>query len=281
MKKSLFILWIFLMAALSSCVTTRRVNYMQTPSKTNHIPSYVDTVSYSEYTIRKGDRLYVYVYSLDETISKMYNAGTNGGSYRQQMMQGGGANNGSYELYSYLVDDNGDIDFPTIGKVPVHGLTTRQVKLELEKRLATLLAETPGFSTISCEVNIVQRSFSLIGVQSGRYNITKEKMTIFEAIASAGNLNEFTDHAHIKIVREIDGVTTIREFDSRSKDLINSEFYYVEPNDIIYVRHFNGYSFGVNHFTAAFGIVTTTLSFGVFVFTIVQTGIKHTQQYKK
>lgn len=265
---------------MASCVTTHRVNYMQPAGKRN-IPTYPDTIAYSEYTLRTGDRIYVYVYSLDETISRMYNAGSNSGSYRQQMTQGGMANNGTYELYSYLVDQEGYIDFPTIGKVYVHGLTTRQVKQELERQLATLLADTPGYSTISCEVNIVQRSFSLIGVQSGRYNITKEKMTIFEALASAGNLNDFTDHSRIKIVREIDGVTTIREFDARSEDLINSEFYYVEPNDIIYVRHFNGYSFGVNHFTAAFGIVTSTLSFGVFVFTIVQTGIKHMNQYAK
>lgn len=158
---------------MASCVTTHKVNYMQPAGKRN-IPTYPDTIAYSEYTLRTGDRIYVYVYSPDETISRMYNAGSNSGSYRQQMTQGGMANNGTYELYSYLVDQEGYIDFSTIGKVYVHGLTTRQVKQELERQLATLLADTPGYSTISCEVNIVQRSFSLIGVQSGRYNITKE-----------------------------------------------------------------------------------------------------------
>lgn len=285
MKKKSLSTYLFgillVMLTFSSCVTTRRVNYMQEPDR--RIPSYADTLSYEEYTIRIGDRLYVYVYSLDESIMKLYNAGsTNSGYYRQQMMgNGGNSQYGSQELYSYLVDAEGNIDFPTIGKIHVHGLTTREVKRLLEKEIGTLLKDLPGFSTVSCEVNIVQRSFSLIGMKSGRYNITKEKMTIFEAIASAGDVDDYGDKARVKIVREIDGVTTIREFDLRSKDIINSEYYYVEPNDIIYIRRFNGYSFGMNHFTSGFAIVTTTLSFGMFVYTIVQTGINHVNKYKK
>ena len=274
--------YIFILAIigflLSSCVTARKVNYMQEPDK--YIPSYADTLSFEDYQLRIGDRLYVYVYSLDESVMKMYNAGgSNASQMRQQM--GRGSTYGSYDLYTYLVDEDGNIDFPTIGKIYVRGLTTREVKRELEKELGTLLKEIPGYSTISVEVNIVNRSFSIIGAQSGRYMINKEKMTIFEALAMAGDLGEFNSRKEIKIVREKEGVTTIKTFDARSKDLVNSEYYYIEPNDIIYIRQIPGYSFGINHVTTVIGVTAATISFGVFIYSIVQTGINHVNKYGK
>ena len=274
---------IFLLAVmgflLASCVTARKVNYMQEPDK--QIPHYADTLSFEDYQLRIGDRLYIYVYSLNEQIMKMYNAGgSNSAQMRQQMSRGSGSMYGSYELYSYLVDEDGNIDFPTIGKVHVQGGTTRDVKKKLEEELSTLLQELPGgYSTISVEVNIVNRSFSIIGAQSGRYPITKEKMTILEALALAGDLGEFNSRKEIKLVREKNGVTTVKTFDARSKDIVNSEYYYIEPNDIIYIRQIPGYSFGINHVTTVIGVTAATISFGVFIYSIVQTGINHVNKY--
>ena len=258
--------------AMMSCVTARKVNYMQEPNK--QIPTYADTLSFEDYQLRIGDRLYVYVYSLNEEVQKMYNYGGSNASQMRQQMNNGGMY-GSYDLYTYLIDEDGNMDFPTIGKVHVQGLTTREVKRKLEEELSTLLQDLPGYSTVSVEVNIVNRSFSIIGAQSGRYIINKEKMTIFEALAMAGDLGEFNSRREIKLVREKNGVTTIKTFDVRSKDIVNSEYYYIEPNDIIYVRYMPGYSFGINHVTTVISVTAATISFGVLVYTVVQTGINH------
>ena len=275
MKKILYILLVGFL--LSSCVTARKVNYMQEPDR--HIPAYADTLAFEDYELRIGDRLYVYVYSLEETIMKMYNAGGTNASQMRQQMGNGSTMYGSYDLYTYLIDEEGNIDFPTIGKQYVQGKTTREVKKQLEQELATLLQELPGYNTVSVEVNIVNRSFSVIGAQSGRYPINKEKMTIFEALAMVGDLGEFNSRKEIKLVREKNGVTTIKTFDARSKDIVNSEYYYIEPNDIIYIRQIPGYSFGVNHVTTVIGVTAATISFGVFVYSIVQTGINHVNKY--
>ena len=276
MKKQIQIaLFGLLIGLLSSCVTARKVNYMQAPDK--QIPSYADTITFEDYELRIGDRMYIYVYSLDENITKMYNAGGSGSMIRQQMTQGNMS--GSYDLYTYLVDEQGDIEFPTIGKIAVRGLTTREVKHRLEEELSKLLQEIPGYATVSVEVNIVNRTFSIIGAQSGRYVINKEKMTIFEALAMAGDLGEFNSRQEIKLVREKEGKTTIKTFDVRSKDIVNSEYYYIEPNDIIYIRQIPGYSFGINSASTTLGICASTISFGVFIYSIVQTGINHVQKY--
>jgi polysaccharide export outer membrane protein len=141
---------------------------MQEPDR--YIPHYTDTLSFEDYELRIGDRLYVYVYSLDEKVNQMYNAGQTNSSH---MRHNSGSIGGSYDLYTYLIDEEGNIDFPTIGKVYVKGLTTRDVKHKLEEELSKLLKEVPGYSTISVEVNIVNRTFSIIGAQSGRYTINK------------------------------------------------------------------------------------------------------------
>ena len=278
MRKFKYILFLAIVGfALASCVTARKVNYMQEPDK--QIPSYADTLSFEEYELRIGDRLYVYVYSTNEEVMKMYNAGGSSSSQMRQQMSQGGGGYGSYDLYTYLIDEEGNIDFPSIGKVHVKGNTLREVKHKLEDELGTLVKEMPGYSTVSVEVNIVNRSFSIIGAQSGRYMINKEKMTIFEALAMAGDLKEFNSRKEVKLVREKNGVTTIKTFDVRSKDIVNSEYYYIEPNDIIYIRQIPGYSFGINHVTTVIGVTAATISFGVFIYSIVQTGINHVRKH--
>lgn len=262
---------------MMSCVTAKKVNYMQSPDK--KIPSYADTMTFEDYRMRPGDRLFVYVYSLDEKISHMYNAGS--GNNTQLRGNRGGGENSSYDLYSYLVDDEGNIQFPTLGDVYVLGMTTREVKYKLEDELSTLLHEIPGYKMVSVEVNVVRRTFSIIGQQSGKYPITKEKMTIFEALAMAGNINEFGDRSQVKLIREKNGETVVKTFDVRSEDIINSEFYYIEPNDILYIRLIEGQSFGINSAGAAVSIVAATISFGVFIYSLVNTGINHVQKYSK
>jgi len=265
------ILLIFLfVVALSSCVTSKRVNYMQEPSKT--IPSYTDTLYYNDYQIRKGDRLYVQVYAIDESVSRLFNGGLNLQNIRNSSHNS--------DLYTYLVDESGNMKFPLIDTIHVQGLTAREVKRLLEDKIIEVSPLKGGMKTISVEVQLVQRYFSVIGANgSGQYSIPKEKLTIFEAIAMAGNITDIGDRSCVHIVREAEDSTIVKTFDMRSKDIINSEYYYVEPNDVIYVQKIKGYSFGMNHVTTAISTVATTISFAVFVYTIVQTGINHVRKY--
>ena len=261
-------IWIILLPLLmASCVTSKRVNLMQTPGK-NGIPQYADTVSYEDYELRIGDRLYIYVYSVDERVDKMFN--TSSGAGGMQMLQSGGGVGGSYDLYTYLVQEDGCIDFPMVGRVPVRGMTTREVKRVLEDELSSFIKSYGDYQMMSVEVKIVRRSFSVISDRgSGTFNIQKEKVTIFEALAMAGDIGDFGDRSKVRIVREKEGLTQVKEFDVRSEDIINSEFYYIEPNDVIYIQRIKGQSFGINSVTTTISVVATTLAFGGFVYGLV------------
>lgn len=260
------ILIVLLPLLMASCVTSRRVNLMQEPGK-NNIPHYADTLSYEDYELRTGDRLYIYVYSVDERIDKMFNA-SGGGVSSSQMRQG--STGGGYDLYTYLVQDDGTIDFPMVGRVPVRGKTTRDVKHILEKELSSFIKGYGEYQMMSVEVNIVRRSFSVISDRgSGTFNIQREKVTIYEALAMAGDIGDFGDRSKIRIVREKEGKTEVKVFDVRSKDIINSEYYYIEPNDVIYIQRIKGQSFGINSVTTSISVVATTLAFGGFVYGLI------------
>lgn len=261
------ILIVLLPLLMASCVTSRRVNLMQEPGK-NHIPQYADTVSYEDYELRIGDRLYIYVYSVDERVDKMFNSSN--GTIGVQMLQGGGGVGGSYDLYTYLVQEDGCIDFPMVGRVPVRGMTTRGVKRVLEDELSSFIKSYGDYQMMSVEVKIVRRSFSVISDRgSGTFNIQKEKVTIFEALAMAGDIGDFGDRSKVRIVREKEGQTEVKVFDVRSKDIINSEYYYIEPNDVIYIQRIKGQSFGINSVTTSISVAATTLAFGGFVYGLV------------
>lgn len=253
---------------LASCVTSRKVNLLQEAGK-HKIPAYADTLSYEDYKIRIGDRLYIYVYSIDERVSQMFNASGNGIN-SSQIRQGMRNSTGSYDLYTYLVYDDGTIDYPMVGKVDVRGMTTREVKEALELALMEYVQERIDYKLLSVEVNIVRRSFSVISDRgSGVFDMQKEKVTIFEALAMAGDIGDFGDRSKVRIVREIEGETKVKVFDIRSEDIINSEYYYIEPNDVIYIQRIKGQSFGVNSVTTTISVVATTLAFGGFVYALV------------
>ncbi len=263
MNKYILYLVVFLLG-LTSCVTSRKVNLMQEPGR--HIPAYNDTLTYVDYKLQKGDRLYVHVYSIDEKIASLFNGGIT--NIRQYVRQG--SSGPTIDLYTYVVDDNGNIIFPTIGEVPVLGLTTREVKHKLENGLSDIIIQHGNMPNISVEVQIVQRYFSVISTGgSGRFAINKEKVTIFEAIAMAGDIAEFGDRSQVQIIREQGDSTVIKKFDIRSADIINSEYYYVEPNDVIYIPKIKGQAFGLNSVSATISVVASTISFGVFIYTLI------------
>lgn len=237
---------------------------MQEPDKS--IPSYNDTLSFEDYLLRKGDRLYVHVYSINEKTNTLFNAGM--GTYARQIARNGSSNS-SADLYTYVVDDEGYLQFPTIDKLYVRGKTTREVKYMLEDQLSGLVKTLGNQSMLSVEVQVVQRSFSIIGPnKSGRYSLNKEKVTIFEALALSGDLGNTSDRTQVMLIREIEDSVSVNTFDLRSKEIINSEFYYIEPNDVLYIRNMKGYSFGATHVSSVISIVASTFSFGVFIYSL-------------
>jgi len=240
---------------LTSCITTHQTNYLQKP--TNFIPAYKDTVSYQDYRLKAGDRLYIQVYSTDEKTNALFNGAGNMG---MQMLSSSGSSE-TMDLYTYAVQPSGNIKFPLIGDVMVINKTLRETKELLEESIK------PVLELNSVDVRMVGRSFSVIGSgKSGRFNFPKEKVNIYQALAIAGDIGAYTDRSKIRILRQNKNGTQIKTFDVRSIDIINSEFYYLEPDDVIFLQPMKQQFFGISTFWTAVSTVLTTYAFGTGIY---------------
>ncbi|MDP4239618.1 MAG: polysaccharide biosynthesis/export family protein [Bacteroidota bacterium] len=253
-----FIQLLFIIALtlqLTSCITTHQINYLQ-PAK-NFIPAYRDTVFYRDYRLKEGDRLFVQVYSMDEKTNVLFNGAGNSSA---QMMAGSGSND-NLDLITYVIQANGSIQFPLVGEVKLMGKTIREAKEILEEAIKPILKVN------SVDVRMVSRSFSIIGAgKSGRFPFPREKVNVYQALALAGDLGFYADRSKVKILRVTGKGNEIKTFDIRSKDIINSEFYYLEPDDVIFLQPMNQQFFGVSSFWTAVSTIVTSYSFGVIVY---------------
>ncbi len=245
------IISIFLLTLISSCVTTKKIRYLQDPGCA--IPNYEEMLTPGDYKVQVLDELYVRVMTLDKEMNELFNL-TSGSS--------GNINaNSAFPGYnSYTVNENGAIIFPFVGEIHVAGQTTREIKKTVTDALSSMLNE------LSVDVKLMNSYFSILGdARNGRYAITKERLNIFQALSLGGDLQDFSDRANIKIIRQTPEGAVVYSFDVRSKDIIDSEFYYIQPNDVIYVQSFNGQFLGLSSFTSLFSVVSSIVSL-TFIF---------------
>lgn len=227
-----------------SCITAKQINYLQSPSL--GVSAYKDSVGYSEYKLQAGDRLNISIHSLNEETAKLFQTNDNAD---------GTAGNELHDLFSYKINENGYLNFPFINNIHAEGRTVRDVKYSLEDSLKM------HFGNCYARVNLVNAYFSVIGEGgTGKFALIKEKLNIFEALAIAGDLGIYANRKQIKILRQTQTGTIIKTFDIRSKDILHSEFYYVQPNDVIYIQRIPSHFFGVTSWTSLLGTITTTIS---------------------
>ena len=139
---------------------------------------------------------------------------------------------GQQTIQSYLVDRNGNIEFPVLGKLQIGGLTRTEVLKLLKEKIAVYI-KNPIIN-----LRIVNFKVSLQGEVNlpGTYNIGSERVTLIEALSMAKDLTIYGKRNNILVVREINGVKSYNRVDITKADFINSPFYYLAQNDVIYVE---------------------------------------------
>ena len=146
---------------------------------------------------------------------------------------------GNYEINqnqdgikTYLVDINGEIDFPVIGKIKLDGLTRTQAVKLIEQKVSEYIIEP------SVNLRILNFKFSVLGEvnKPGTYKIDSERITLLEALSQAGDLTIYGKRNNILLIREINGKKEYNRVDITKADFINSSNYYLIQNDVILVQ---------------------------------------------
>ena len=213
--KNVRVLAVAALAALAcaSCVTARRVNYLQDMTQ----GSQIELENRFEAVLVPYDELYISVTSSNPELAQPFN------NVRQGMAVGA---QGS----TYLVDIDGNIQFPILGNIHVAGLT----RLRLQDTLATMLKMNGQLDDPFVTARFVQFKIFFLGANGGKViNVPNERCTFLEALAMSGDLGLYTRRDHIAVMREVDGKMVMRYLDPRSSDVFNDPFYMLQQNDFI------------------------------------------------
>ena len=227
---------------MSSCYSHRVIGYLQEPTKQNKLPEY-DSVAYELYRIRVNDEIIYRLVTMDETMSKMLGANNN-------------YTNGQY-ANSYRVYSDGTIDIPFLHPIKVQGLTEAEAQDTLRAAFKEIIPDA------DVKLALFNKYFSVVGdAHSGQYYIYKEKMNIFQALAMTGDVMNSGDRRHIRIIRPKDGgqEPEVLEFDIRTNSIIDSKYYYVYPNDVIYVARTKGSFYTVPNYSGFIGLITSSVA---------------------
>ena len=212
-----------LLAILASCSAPQEVLYLQ------DIASLKEEVIDKNYEviIHKDDLLAILVNSKDPELAMLFNM-------PMVSFQIGSTTSGQQRLLGYLVDQNGDIDFPILGRLHVEGLTRMQVtELIKQKLMNEDLIKDPIVT-----VQFLNFKVSVMGevARPGTFDISGDRITLLEALSMAGDLTIYGRRDRVAVIREKDGKRRILYHDLRSSDIFQSPCYYLQQNDIVYVE---------------------------------------------
>ena len=225
MKKNLLCL-VLLVMTLASCNTSEKILYFQ--DIVVNRPEVIEATR--DITLQPMDQISILVSSKDPELAALFNLSR--AQYR--VGNGAGINNYNGEMSGYTIDELGEIDFPVLGKLHVSGMTKSEVAAMVKKRLMDeSLVNDPVVT-----VEFMNLYFSVLGEVSraGKYSITKDQITILEAIAMAGDLTIYGKRDGIFVIREENGERVTHWVDIRSKDIFKSPVYFLKQNDVIYVQ---------------------------------------------
>ena len=223
MKKMLRTGIVITLVALSavSCVTNRKIAYLQDMKHATQI----ELENRFEAVISPYDELDVIVTSFDQELARPFNLRTNSSG----TFSGSGL--------GYLVDKDGNIEIPILGKIHAGGMT----RLQLQEHVKNMLIAGGYINDPYVMVRFRNFKIFVLGSNGGKaITIPEERCTFLQALALAGDLNIYTDRTKIMVVREVEGQMVSRYLDPRSSKVFDDPFFMMQQNDFIITRN-SGY----------------------------------------
>jgi polysaccharide export outer membrane protein len=246
---------------LSSCVSNKKYVYMQDRGNLKTDSNGIARVQPYVYILQKGDILYISLTTEDEQLNKLFvpNGAAGGGMV---MQQGQSVSGTPFYFIGYSIDKDGFIEFPYMGKVKVGNRTLEDAKLEIENQLKKY------FKVFILQVKIAEFKFSVIGYvnKPGQFFFQQNKVTIFEAISLAGDLQNLAKRYEVQLYRQFPEGVKVINIDLTDRSIINSPYWYIQPNDVLYVVPLKARAIGdVSSLQSSFGVVAPLLSMMLLV----------------
>ena len=227
MMKNL-IYYLILLLTMFSCKPKENMVYME-KEKAVAETEINQAVFYGTH-IQSGDLLDIKVTAFDENAVRPFNLHSMNNATNPEQVNLGQV--GQIAPQGYLVDNEGYIYFPVLGKLYIKGMTLAQLRADIEKRLLTYLSDPL--------VSIKQLNFNVTVLgevkKPGQYTNPSDKITVLQALGLAGDMTDYGNRTNVKLIREIDGVSKTFTIDFTDKNITSSPYYYMQQNDVLYVE---------------------------------------------
>lgn len=237
---------VLLAVVFASCVPQKKMLYLKEAEMAaeNLSKEYVNDRSIN-YKLQPGDNLYIHVIN---TIDERSAASINGD------VRGYLSSDANIYLQTTTIDKDGCVEMPLVGKIEVKNLTVDEAKDRLQMAINTYIN---GSMLV---VKLASFNLTLLGEVSrpGMYKVYQSQINLFEAVSLAGNMTNFAKKSEVKIIRQTDNGSEIITVDMGKADILSSPYYYLKPNDIVYVEPLKIKQWGFTTFpySTVFSIVT-------------------------
>ena len=240
---------------LTQCIPTREINYLQVVDPSAFKP--LDGIT-DKYFLQTNDYLSIIVTSMDPKLSSFFNQNSQSGSGSTSSSSSNAAS--SY----YMIDDSMNIDFPYVGLINLKGCNLKLAKKKIVEALNPFLKES------IVNVQLVLSQFTILGEvgRQGAVPLIKNQITIFDAVGGAG-ITQYGKRKDIKLVRHYPTETKTFSIDLTDAKIVDSEFYYIYPNDVIYIRAMNAKKFGLTE-QLSFSMITTLIRLYLTIYAITK-----------
>ena len=229
-KKSFIIIFSFVLFFLSSCTSKKKLDYLQNIESVALEASMKNAKS----TIQPNDQLVIMVTAKDMDVVKPFNQNFSSGQILQYSLPSNNAPAQSQTSASgptYMVDSQGNIEFPVIGKINTENKTTEELRDILKKEISKYV--------VNPQVSVKNTNYKITVLgevnKPGTYNIPEAQTTVLEVLGLAGDLTIYGNREDILVLRNIDGTMTKERIDLTKADFINSPYFYLKQNDVIIV----------------------------------------------
>lgn len=220
----LSILLVLLVVSAASCSTYKKINYIQDAQ----LDTALTMIANQGILIQPMDMISIVVSSRDPELARIYNLPV----VTYQAGSESSVSNFNQRLIGYSVDNDGNIQFPELGTIHVAGLNRWQLAELIREKLSSLVKDAV------VTVQFMNFKISVTGevTSPGVFDISGDKITIFEAISLARNLTIYGRRDGVYVIREQNGSRIIYQVDLRTVDMFNSPAYYLQQNDVVYVE---------------------------------------------
>jgi len=250
MKINLYIATaVLLMAFMVSCVPVEKLSYF------NDIDDIEEpTVNpRTQKVILPFDRLYIKVISIDMPTNQIFN------STDEMRTASYGTSSG---LLGYLVDEQGNVNFPFVGNINVSSLTTAQAAEKIQKALSDYVANT------SVIVKFVDNQITVMGEvnRQGVYPFIQDKLNIYEAIGLGGGLTRYGNRQNVIVVRHVNGKIMHYRLNLSDSKIASKDYYYILPNDVVIVEPLKDISTSYQNITYSTILASVSTALAILLF---------------